>query len=305
MKHDRTVTFFWAAALAFLMAAGVSGCLATAFGLGLSGRTFLLFAAGALFYSGCFSFRRGGLAALGITALAAGYLWSDPGFRLELEALVCRISEYYNRGYGWPVVRWSGENLNGVSVTMPFAILGCGMQIVTAWIVTHRARAFWSILAIAPVVTLCLILNDTVPAMVYLAAVIFGSVLLLMTQTARRRSVRDGNRLAGMLVLPLVLGLALLFAAVPQEGYTPPPEDLAQRTVKWFQGLRFGDSLVERLVNAFSNASTEQVDLKNTGPRGQQRFKVMEVTAAVDGPLYLRGRVYDTYDGHNWTVPNP
>lgn len=302
MKKDSALSCLCGTALAFLLSTGAVGCLATAFDLNLSPELTLFYLICAGFFSLCFQFRHGGMVSAGAMALAAGYMWQGTDLLLQIEALVNHISRYFAGGYGWSIISWSGEPLGGVPHTLAFGVIGCLICFVAAWVVCHNARALWAVLVCALPLGICAGLTDTVPAVGYLAMVLFSIVMLLMTQTIRRYSPREGNRLAAMLVIPLALAVAVLFFAVPQAGYTPPDEDLGQQVAAWFQDLQFGDSLVEQVGSAFSGQSNTKVDLKNTGPRGRQRYKVMEVTAAVNGPLYLRGQAYDTYNGYSWTV---
>lgn len=302
MKKDNLLSCLWGAVLAFVLALGTAGSLATAFNLTMEGNLVLIFALAALVCGACGGLKHGGLVILGVFVLGALHLWRGTDFLLQTEALLNHISRFYNRGYGWPVISWSGENLTDVPVTQPLAVVGCLVGLATAWTVCRKGRALWAILVCGCVMAPCVVLNDTVPAAGYLAAVLYGGIMLLMTQTIRRRKVREGNRLAAMLAVPLALGLGALFMAVTREGYEPPAEDLGMRIVAWFQDLEYGDSLTEKVVTAINGLGEEKISLKNTGPRGKQQFQVMEVTAAVDGPLYLRGQAYDVYDGYNWVA---
>lgn len=302
MKRERLLSRFWAAALSFLLGAGTAGCLATAFGFSLSWQVLAMLGGFCVLAALICGFPMGETVGLGLLALAALLLWRRGTLSAELDALVHEITRCYHIGYDWPVLGWIEERDPALTVSLPFLLTGTFIALVTARVVTRRGRSFWAIAAAAPVFTLCVILNDTVPAVPYLMMALFAVVMLLMTQTLRRRQAAQGNRLAGLLALPLALALAALFAAVPQEGYTPPPEDLAQRTVSWFQELELGQELVDRALALISGWNRDMVDLKNSGPRASQKYTVMEVTAESDGLLYLRGRAYDVYDGKSWTA---
>ena len=302
MNRDKLFSCLTATVLAFLLSVGTTGCFASAFDLDMGMLSFLIPAAAALLFSSLLSLPWGGVASVCILVLGTGFLWLHTDLVLQVEALVSHISDFYNRGYGWGILRWSDKDLSNVGTGVPLLLLSLLITFITAWVVCHKASAFWAVLSISLPIATCIVLNDTVPSTGCLAITLFALIILIMTQTVRKHNAADGNRLVLLLSLPLALGLALLFGKLPRDGYTPPPEDLAQRIVTWFQEGQIGDKLAEQIVTAFSDSTGEVEDLKNTGPRGQQNFRVMTVTAAQDGPLYLRGRAFDTYDGECWTV---
>lgn len=300
MKGERFFTWLWSFFLAFLLAVGTAGCLATAFEFPLPWQAAAWLAAISITAAILCRFRFGLMTGLGLLTLSGLCLWRWSNLSPELDALVYKISRCYSSGYGWPVLGWMEDRDPALTITLPFILMGAFVALVTARVVARRGRTFRVIAAVAPFFTLCVILNDTVPAAPYLMAALFTLIMLLLTQSLRRRDGKQANRLTAMLTLPLVLGLAVLFVAVPREGYTPPPEDLAQRTVTWFQELEPGQKLVDKTMSFFSGLGKERISLKNTGPRGQQKYKVMEISAETSGQLYLRGRAYDVYDGKSW-----
>ena len=299
MKRERILTFLWTWVISFSLALGIAGCLATAFEFAISFRLWAVMALGCAAAAVLCGFRFGFLTGFGVLIAGAAFLWHRGALSGQLSALVQKITKCYHYGYGWPVFSWA-EPLEAQFVVLPFLLIGLLIALVTARTVARRGRTFWSVLAAAPFFSLCIVLNDTVPATLYLALTLFALTMLLMTQTLRRKDRAQANRLTAMLTLPTVLALAVLFAAVPRAGYVPPEEDLAMKTVKWFQELDMGQKAVDRVMSFISGIGKEKVSLKNTGPRGEQKYKVMEVTAETGGTLYLRGRAYDVYDGRQW-----
>ena len=299
MKRDRLLTFLWAWAIAFALAAGTAGCLATAFEFGFPFRLWAALAVGTAAVTALCALPFGFLTGA-VTVGAAGYaVWRWGSLSGQLSTLVEEITDCYRKGYGWPVFFWA-EAQDPETVVMPFLLTGLFIALVAARVVARRGRTFWAVLAAAPFISLCIVLNDTVPDGIYIALLLFSMTLLLLTQTLRRKDEKQANRLAVLTALPLVLALTILFAAVPREGYIPPEEDLARRTVQWFQNLEPGQKAVDRVMSFVTGIGKEKLNLKTTGPRGEQKYKVMEVTAESDGTLYLRGRAYDIYDGRQW-----
>ena len=299
MKRERLLTFLWAWVISFAMALGIAGCLATAFEFPFSYQLWAALAVGCAAAAALCFFRFGFAAGLAVWGCACVFLWRRGSLSAQLSALIGEITQCYHYGYGWPVFSWE-EPLEAQFVTLPFLLIGLFMALVTARVVARRGRTVWPVLAATPFISLCIVLNDTVPATAYIALTLFALITLLMTQTLRRKDALQANRLTAILMLPTLLALAVLFAAVPREGYVPPEKDLATRAVTWFQELEVGQKTVDRVMSFVSGIGKEKVNLKNTGPRGQQKYKVMEVSAETDGLLYLRGRAYDIYDGSQW-----
>ena len=300
MKREHLFTWLWAGVLAFALSAGAAGCLATAFGFSLSWQALAALAGIAFAAAGLCRFSWGESLGLLLLVCSGVWMWQRGSLSPELDALVHEISRCYSLGYGWPVVGWIENRDPAQSVTLPFLFLGSFVVLSTARVVARRGRSFWAIASAAPMLALCIVLNDTVPAVPYLILTLFALFLLLLTQSLRRRDPAQSNRLAAMLTLPLAGALLILFAAIPQGSYTPPPEDLAQRCAVWFQELELGQNAVDTLMTFIAGIGKEKISLHNTGPRGEQKYKVMEVHAETSGTLYLRGRAYDVYDGKQW-----
>ena len=299
MKRNRLLSFLWTWIISLAMAQGIAGSLATAFDFGFPFRLWATLAVGSGAVAALCAIPFGFLTGA-ITVGAASYgLWRWGDLSGQLSTLVEEITGCFRKGYGWPVLSWT-EPLSADSVVLPFLLIGLFIALVTARVVARRGRTFWTILAAAPFVSLCIVLNDTVPASIHIASVLFALTMLLLTQTLRRRDEQQANRLAAMAALPVIAALVILFAAVPREGYIPAEEDLAMKTVTWFQELEPGQKVIDRVMSFISGIGKEKLSLKNTGPRGEQKYKVMEITAETDGTLYLRGRAYDVYDGRNW-----
>ncbi|MDD6200630.1 MAG: hypothetical protein PUB93_05115, partial [Firmicutes bacterium] len=113
MKIEKGFTCLSGIVLSLMAAAGGVGCLVTAFFLDSVPVSLLawVFVLWAVFACVCFSFRRGGLVLLAVSALVLGYLIREGTLVLELESLLYRISVIYNNAYNWGILRWSGAEL--------------------------------------------------------------------------------------------------------------------------------------------------------------------------------------------------
>lgn len=305
MKGEKWLSALSGTALAFCAAFGGCGCLISAFGMEVSMTTVALWCGlYAVVLPVCFSFRRW-VAALGAFALAGGYLWQSRKAVRGAEALLSCLSKIYDSGYGWGVIRWSESSLTTADLTAGVCMVGAVVALAVSFVVCRRRRAYLGLLAALLPLGACMVVTDTVPETRFLFLLLLSIVLLLLTQTTRRASAAQGSRLLGLLALPVGLALALLFLAVPQEGYVAKSD--GEAAIISLQSIAEGLTEVPRqlgdgLAALYSGGAVDQIALDQVGPQRQAASRVMEVTAAQNGPLYLRGQAYDTYDGKSWIV---
>ena len=303
MKTDKILSCLGGAVVAFLLAMGAAGSVATGFGMGMGSELPVILGAAAVFFAVCFGLFGGAGLAFGVLALAGGYLWRTGELLLQMKSFLYRITSCYDVAYGWGVLSWSDRNLSSVPKTIPLALIGCLIALVVAWTICRRRRAWLAaVLSVLPMAA-CVVVTDTVPDTRYLFLYLLGMILLLMGQTVRRKNPAEGNRLMLMLAAPTALAVALLFWLVPKERYTPPDDTGEETILSWINIVRESDveeNVTSWLTELFATVSPDSLDLKQTGPRTKETNKVMEVVAAQTGPLYLRGKAYDTYDGASW-----
>ena len=305
MKREKWLSGLIGAVLAFCIAFSGIGCLVTAFSLEAVDlvEIGLFCALCAVLACGCLSFRRGGLLLLAARAVLAGSLVREGTLALDLEALLYQISEFYDSGYGWGVISWSGIPLDGYEVTGGLTLLAGIVAIVVSWVVCHRKWAVFGIVAGFLPVAACCVVTDTVPEAGYLFWLLAAQVLLLLTQTVRRRSAADGVRLTALLVVPVLLASLLLFRLVPEDGYEIQANSIQQTLLNWFNRLPF---IVQEpggeLSISFDGTVSSQVNLASVGPKAELRYAVMDVLSDRSETLYLRGQAFDVYDGKSWTA---
>lgn len=305
MKTDKILSCLWGAVVAFLLAMGAAGSVATGFGMGMGSEMPVILGTAAVFFAVCFGLFGGAGLAFGVLALAGGYLWRTGDLVLQMKSFLYRITSCYDVAYGWGVLSWSDRNLSSVPKTIPLALIGCLIALTVAWTICRRRRTWLAVaLSILPMAA-CVVVTDTVPDTRYLFLYLLGMILLLMGQTVRRQSPPEGNRLMLMLVIPAALAAALLFWLVPREKYTPPDDSGEEAILRWINMVQESDveeNVTGWFTELFATVSPDNLDLKQTGPRIKETNKVMEVVAAQTGPLYLRGKAYDTYDGESWSA---
>lgn len=305
-RKANRLSSLWGAVLAFCIAFGGIACLVTAFNLteiSLGTIALWLVVASVLIGTG-FALKKG-WAPLPVLLLVLLYTWYDGSLLLSLESLVKHISEFYDQGYGWGIVQWSANALYQTDMTLVLCLIGTGIAYLLCWMVSRQQMGWLAVpLSLLPLIS-CLVVTDTVPD-VWCLGLYFGALgLLLLTSAVRLQSESRANRLTATLLLPVALVVSVLFLAFPRDTY-----DGQKRAMRWsdyfvdhFNTLFPGSSLIPGDVpGPYAGNPGETVDLQAVGPRKDRLTLVMDVTAAQNGPLYLRGRAYDTYDGVSWSA---
>lgn len=311
MKHENWYSCGIGAALAFLISLGAVGSMVTGFGLNLESMapvvlTCAFFAAVSAL---CFCFKWGGTALLCLLALISGFLWHRGEPAEQLLALLYQISVRYDSAYGWGVLRLMDGDLGAYALDWPMKIIGCLVAIAVSYTVCRRKSALLGVIAGLLPLFFCLVVTDTVPDSFYLYILMLGIALLLLTGTVRREDVRQGNRLAAMVLLPTALALGILFLAVPRESYVNQSKEIQEKMVAFVEGIpemvedipEAAENVTEQIAQNFTGSSSREVSLDTLGRRVTYRYPVMDVTVRKDGTLYLREQDYDSYSGTGWT----
>ena len=241
-------------------------------------------------------------------AIAALILFLSVGgktFLRSLSGILYRLTSLYHSGYGFPVVGSPGTGIEGAAPFTPGLCVIAGIVILLqTWALCRRRSAIPAVaVAILPLGS-CLVVTDTVPANWAIFLLLLGLVLLILTQTVRRRSPADGNRLTAMLLVPVLLLDMLLLGAIPREDYKAQQNQLQQKLSEWFWELPFmpegpGTGVASPIPMVVEGV---EVSLDKIGRNFQSDFPLMYVKADNSGVLYLRGQAYDVYTGSAWQV---
>lgn len=303
MNPSRHATVFTAAALAFCIALGAAGCLASAFDLAVTEPVWLTLALGiyCILASAVLTFRYGGVLLLGILALGWVLVSRESSALQQVLRLLEHCSTVYDRAYGWGILQLAeaGPDYYG----WPLAFLGIISATASAWCVCRCRRAWPAVLATVLPLCSCIVVTDTVPDEHWLLMVMAGLILLVLTGDVRQENAQQGLRLTAWAALPVVLALMALFLALPQEGYVNHSGVLLENLTLAVQNV---PQLVEtggaQLHAGLGSKPPRQVDLAQLGARIPFTYPVMEVTADHFGTIYLREQAYDRYDGLGWTA---
>lgn len=310
MRRDKIISGLIAWILALATALAGIGCVVTGFDLDITGEWGAIILSCALFAAVaavCCSFRWGAPVMTGLSLIAL--LLKASEVLLSAGMLIYRISTLFNSGYGWGVINpfeYSSaippEYLSSVPSFAPaLIVLGCLVISAVCWVVCRRRWVGFGLLAgLAPLV-LCCVLTNTVPDTPYLSLLIGSLLMLTLTQLVRRRDIRSGNRVAAIVLIPVLL----LSMILPQYAQNTDLQQQAQQLQDFFLQW-WHDDTPENPGNTGTSApgtvTSDPIDLQQIGPMQQTTKRVMTVQSEYSGVLYLRGAAYDAYTGTSWVA---
>jgi len=271
------------------------------------------------------------LGLLAVGGLAAWWKWEILGPALGL--MGARLRDAWSRlgtaGSG-TAINWSVYP--GVERGLPMALLllAALLALVLGWAVV-RGRRWWLVLAITVLPVLPAILAGILPSWRSLMAALAAVLALMLTGLY---SQRDQAALGRGLLLSMtvsVLLLAVMNAAIPQEGYTRPQwatnakERLSDMAMEGFEavldweipGVGAGDDPYISYFPGVPETDTAgdtggagyvdgggAVDLAAAGPRHYTGRTVFQVEGEESGRVYLRGSSAARYTGASWEPAN-
>ena len=222
----------------------------------------------------------------------------------SIRFLLQSLTTIYDSAYGCGIYGEDYGYLWMGSLNFALCII-TGLVIITvAWTVHKRFTAIPAVaVGILPLAS-SLVATDTVPAGWAIFLLLTGLMLLILTQSVRRRNEWDGNRLTALLLVPVCLMNLLLFWAIPRDGYRTKQDQLQQKLSEWFWQLPFMPELSGPVVVPFVPEVLQgvEVELDEIGQNIQSESSVLHVRADNGGLLYLRGQAYDVYTGKQWQV---
>ncbi len=305
MRYEKQLSSLIAAVLAFAISMAGVGCMVSAFSLEPVSMTTVGVCCGgfAALAAVCLSFRHGGWVLAVLSALIFACLSQENMLVKQSEALLHAISKYYNRAYGWGVVKWLDTPVEDVPVTFAlFALAGLVSLPVVGAVCRRKAISVAVAVGILPLAA-CMVVTDTVPEEGWLALLLGSLALLVLPQPIRRSDPKAGVRLTALFLIPVVLATALLFTCHPEAGYENQGEALNQTVLGWLGKSDYvhigADGKWEISLDATPRV---EVDLTQIGPKQQRNTPIMDVIADQGGLIYLRGQSMDTYSGAAWSA---
>ncbi len=302
MKPDSVRTTIFTAFLSWLLSFATAGCFSTAFGLPLhygAGRMALLCGIFALVLA--FAFRQFRTAVP--LALLLGsqllLLYSLVGQPLQMRFLLPHITGFFHRAYGWPILLKNPIlALHADLALLRFAFVVC---FFLCWMLSRRRNLVLCLLPLSPLAC-CVVVYDTVPDAKYLAALLFGVLLLLFTHRLRRqRGASDWSGSGIKLAPATALFLALLLLAAPQSNGLNPLRLAADKLIPWIENL-----MVPTPGNGSGGtvgpSTAMGINLSTLGPKTQSDTVVLYATTSHSQLTYLRQRVMSHYTGTAWKI---
>ncbi len=289
MKREPSLSQIWAVIVSFCLSFGGVAAMVTAFSLE-ENLVVLVFGCALWAVLATFLMRwRFGWVGY---SLLLGLMLLSKRFWLQGKFLCLQITQIYSAGYGFEVPGWL-QDAEQTTMILPLLFIAGIVAVVAVWTILYRRRAFWAVgVALLPLIS-CLIVTVTVPDNFAIVFLLGALALLILTQSTRRQDSHQGNRLCGMLSVPIVAGLLLLMALVPRESYRPI------RFPDWMS-YQYGQSVDTPQEPQLQNKLDSHVDLTHEGYRKMSKAAVMDITTDYNGKLYLRGRHYHTYTGTAW-----
>lgn len=296
MKAERLQTALWAYVLALCLGLGAVAAMATGLGLPVSLKALSLCCALIGLVLCPFLFMKHGIW-LPLAAMA-GVMFSH-SLQLELKTLIFYLLRRLNLGYGFPIPEpFQGELAASVLWGLCF-LAAVIMVLCIRTVVCAKSGCLPVVVSVLPLAC-CVTVIDTVPHSLWLIVWLFGLLLLIMTQTLRRHSHQQANRLSLGLLIPTAAAVLLLFVLIPRDAPQRwQVSQIPQQLLSHFTGVEAPGGVGLPLPNTLAQ---QNVDLTDLGPRNPPPTAVGQVTADFHGRLYLRARDYDTYSGDGWSA---
>lgn len=284
--------------MGWALSLGCCVCLASCFQLDMPGGFPWICCLLALGSTASMVFPKSGRVLLPLGALAAGYFSRKSQVRAQFLRVFGQILRVFHGAYGWNVPELPPGSGEGV---LPLAVLGLMICLAVSYGVCRRKSFRWSLFLGGGSLVLCAMAPDPSPPEWALFLLLESMGVLLFTAQVREQHIRQENRLgfAAALALGIFLGGVLLL--VPKESYVNQSENLRQHLSAAAGQMpgEMGSRLA--LVLQSTSQAPQRISLSGLGPRQPGEEPVLTVTAQSSGPLYLRQRDYDSYDGWVWT----
>ena len=304
MSREKRMTLVQAVFLSFLLSWAAVGALATGLKLNVESIPALMLPCFAAAMAGSLLgiLPGGGWALPGAVLLTGLYLWRSEEALGQILEMLRKMSGYYHNAYGWPI--WAPERTGTGETDLALSVLGIWIGLVNGCSISRGKGGMLGFLLASLPLMACVVVTDTVPDSMYLYLWLLSLVLVLLSRRLRREKQLWGNNMVLLAAVPTALVLALLFWAVPREGYDKHPAQLQEKIVDWVESIpeKWNETVDEIAQKVDGAYQPDAVNLQNIGPRPKRVYPVMDVSAPFNGTVYLRGQHYDIHPGTGWQV---
>lgn len=226
---------------------------------------------------------------------------------LHLESFLWNLSTLYDQAYNLGArIWWTANDHLGADTTAFFQLLAVFATLITGAGLTRR-RVWPGILIGVGMLAPCLVVIDTVPDTGFLFLWMLSILLLLLTAAVRQHSPEKTGRLTTRVLLPAILSLAILFAAVPQSTYEAPESNWLLKLVELLYASGEDPTMPPRPVvqptaPVVGDITVKNVDLTTIGPKKFSVSRKFTLLTDYSGYVYLRGTEYTVYTGSLWYI---
>lgn len=300
MKRSSLLQCLIGALFAFLFSVSAVGQLITGLELAESVRWFIPWCA--LFSAVCsalFYFKYGWcVCALSVIAVLGDQLFrKETAFSYQLSSFLHKLTSGYQKIYGIKII--------GHNKTDEYELVLLAIAFLTAaavsFTVCRRKRIYPALAAAVLPMALCMPVRHTQPDALYMYISLVGIAVLLITDRIRRKDPRGFPLLTLRTATAAALALAMLFTLVPEDNYVNRAAKMNEKFEGLFEGSK---SAVEGIFGGSGSgiSVSQSIDLQALSPITNLTYTVMTVESTFDGPIYLRGRSYDKYNGISWAA---
>lgn len=293
--------------LPFLLSLSSVMCLATAYKLKVSANLliFCLLLICGVFSFGASRFNRGAVIPLLITFGSVVLIICLVGISRIVESskvLYTAITQVVGPPYGIQFPAWAPTIGVSTPVTAVLLVWAMGLAIATI-LAMHRRRSILPVLVLDSMpLALCLILVDTPPAIGWCLTYLIAACALLLSQSARKRSRKDGDTLALMCLVPCLALVLGLYALLPEANYVRGGSSQVVLQQMVDVSAKFLPVDMDTFGALDIRVPVATVEKLLIGPRHDSNATVLQVKATQSGPMYLRGMTYCTYTGSSWEM---
>ncbi len=296
MKRSSLLQCIIGAMLAFLFSLSAIGQLVTGLDLAESVPSFIpLCALFSLVCAALFYFKYGWCTALLLTAGAGSWMYRNTSLADQISSFLRKLTSGYQKVYG---VKILGHNKTD-EYELVLILIAFLTAAAVSLCICRRKRIYLALAAAALPMALCLPVKLTQPDAFYLYLSMVGIVMLLITDRVRRNDPKGFLPLTLRASVAAALALALLFTLVPEDGYVNRAAKMNEKFESLFES---SESPLEGIFGGSGSgiSAVQSIDLQNLVPLSNLTYTVMTVESTFDGPIYLRGRGYDKYNGISW-----
>lgn len=299
------------------LAAGLCFCIVTSFQVPVHEPALVCACLCAAFlFSSLFLLPKSWIWLLGIGVLTVGGAYAlRTAVVQSASALVYAVSSQYAEAFSGLQAFMLTESAAAPDATLVLILLAAVYVLLCSWTVMRGESLVYLLLAVMPVLALCLIILQTPPAAWAILLVVGSMSLLLLSQTLRFYQEQEGNRLALLLALPLTVLIGLLAVLFPAKTYTRAAwSDSLQETVAAAADkltlfrkdaqtgqVKFVSPISPSTLGSYLwDSSVSSVNLNRIGPQTQFGRSVMRVKSDRGGKCHLRGDSMAIYENNRW-----